>query len=435
MGETAKWRRVRRDRERSATEVLYVSSAPSPAEFQRMKDMRRPGVQEVTYGMSEAAFKFHNLVQSGLAAQEGCRVHSLVGRAASPRFYQGAYWPKVSESLAENHTVEHLGFPNRRVAKQICLAFRVLLACVAWRWRTRKSAGRVVIVDGAYVSAMPAVLCGMFGASRTTTIGTFCDLYPYMVDVSDASQRRGGFVYRCSRAVTAWSIARLDTFVVLTQHMSEILRVGSRPVLVMEGLVDGDLINRQPSAETKTRQPSVLYAGALRKEYGLETLVQGFQLLPDESAQLIIFGQGDYASELAQIAERDARIEFGGAIALAEVLEQEERAWLLVNPRPVDREFTKYSFPSKNMEYLASGTPVLTTRLPGMPAEYYEYVMTIDAPGREGMRQALEAALAMGPHELEVRGRRGKEFVMTEKNNVVQTARILALVPRPVSHA
>ena len=56
---------------------------------------------------------------------------------------------------------------------------------------------------------------------------------------------------------------------------------------------------------------------------------------------------------------------------------EELKATLLVNPRPTTEEFTIYSFPSKNMEYMASGTPLLTTKLPGMPEEYHQYVLAI----------------------------------------------------------
>jgi glycosyltransferase involved in cell wall biosynthesis len=107
------------------------------------------------------------------------------------------------------------------------------------------------------------------------------------------------------------------------------------------------------------------------------------------------------------------------------VLRAEEKAWLLVNPRPADAEFTKYSFPSKNMEYLASGTPVLTTRLPGMPDEYYDHVLTIDGSSAEDVTTGLRDALALGPDELHRRGVRGKEFVLDQKNNVVQSRRII----------
>ena len=68
--------------------------------------------------------------------------------------------------------------------------------------------------------------------------------------------------------------------------------------------------------------------------------------------------------QLYDYTQQDKRIHFGGVIPLSEVIEKEIQATILINPRPVDQEFTKYSFPSKIMEYMSSGTPVLTTKLP-----------------------------------------------------------------------
>ncbi len=113
-----------------------------------------------------------------------------------------------------------------------------------------------------------------------------------------------------------------------------------------------------------------------------------------------------------------------------DVIEAERRAWLLVNPRPAEEEFTKYSFPSKTMEYLASGTAVLTTRLPGMPAEYLDHVLTIDEPGPSGVAEGLAKALAEGLDGLEQRGERGRAFVLEHKNNAHQAGRILDLAER-----
>ena len=171
----------------------------------------------------------------------------------------------------------------------------------------------------------------------------------------------------------------------------------------------------------------MLYAGALRREYGLETLVRGFQAWDESTAELIVLGQGEYAAELADIASRDPRITYRGAVPLADVIEAERRAWVLVNPRPPDEIFTQYSFPSKNMEYLVSGTAVLTTRLPGMPTEYLDYVLTIDRADPDGVAQALAEALAEGHDGLIRRGERGRDFVLANKNNIQQAARILSL--------
>lgn len=406
-------------------EVLYVSSAPTQAEFQRMRASERTGAQVVTYGMPEASFKFHNLIQRGLVEQ-GCRVHSLVGRSITRQFHTGRWWPRRREVVSDQLTVDHLPFPNLPLVRQLWLALGMARGALAWRWRTRKATTRLLVVDGAYVSAMSAVLPSLRGA-RMTRIGIFADLYSYMVDIDDASDRRVGAVYRAARRSVSASLAMLDAYVVLTEQMAQVLDTDGKPYMVMEGLVDSALVERDAAPAEKSDHPTVLYAGALRKEYGLETLVRGFQAWDDSSAELVVLGQGEYAAELADIAARDPRISYLGPVPLAEVLEAERRAWLLVNPRPPDETFTQYSFPSKNMEYLASGTAVLTTRLPGMPGEYLDHVLTVDPPDAAGMAAALQGAFALGRDDLLRRGARGRDFVLTHKNNVQQAARILRL--------
>ena len=54
-------------------------------------------------------------------------------------------------------------------------------------------------------------------------------------------------------------------------------------------------------------------------------------------------------------------------------IEEQLHATLLVTTRPTPQAFTKYSFPPKNMEHMASDTPLLTTLLSGIPKGYLRY--------------------------------------------------------------
>ena len=112
------------------------------------------------------------------------------------------------------------------------------------------------------------------------------------------------------------------------------------------------------------------------------------------------------------------------------VVKEQLKATLLVNPRPSMEEFTKYSFPSKNMEYMASGTPVLTTPLQGMPQEYNDYVYLFEDETVEGMSKTLARILIQDKRELYDKGISAKKFVMKEKNNVVQAGKIKELITK-----
>lgn len=77
-----------------------------------------------------------------------------------------------------------------------------------------------------------------------------------------------------------------------------------------------------------------------------------------------------------------------------------KKATLLINPRPSNEEFTKYSFPSKNLEYMASGTPLLATDLPGIPAEYKRYEYIIENENIDGIANMFRYVLNLTDAEL-----------------------------------
>lgn len=171
-----------------------------------------------------------------------------------------------------------------------------------------------------------------------------------------------------------------------------------------------------------------MYAGGLFRQYGLKNLVDGFMAYQNDEARLWIFGSGDYSDDIRQASEKDPRIEYGGVIPLHEAERKEQEASLLINPRPAAQEFAKYSYPCKNLEYMASGTPLLTTKLPGMPKECYDYVYMLDADTPEAITSALEKIFARPKDELQQKGEAARDLMLREKNNVAQAGRILKLL-------
>lgn len=137
-----------------------------------------------------------------------------------------------------------------------------------------------------------------------------------------------------------------------------------------------------------------------------------------------IYGDGDYKDELVEIAKTDPRVKYFGVKPNAEIVNAERKAALLVNPRPIAPEYTKYSFPSKNMEYMASGTPLLTTRLPGMPKEYYPFIYLINDESPEGIANVLAETLNVPFSERKEKAERARDFVMKHKTNVEQARKI-----------
>ena len=228
-------------------------------------------------------------------------------------------------------------------------------------------------------------------------------------------------------------IANLSSgFVLLTQQMNEVVNKQNKPYIVLEGHVDCALqkVPMNERWEYTTGKRVVIYAGGIHKVFGIENLVHGFIKASIANSELRIFGDGDYREELESICKDHANIKYMGVIDNKEIVWQEQRAALLVNPRPSAPIYTKYSFPSKNMEYMVSGTPVLTTKLPGMPDEYKQYVYTIDKETTEGISDALQKVFHYTFEERCVNAEKAREFVLEHKNNNTQAAKILHLLSR-----
>ena len=274
-----------------------------------------------------------------------------------------------------------------------------------------------VVVDGLNrVTALSAMLAARLRGKPC--VGIVTDL-PDMLSGSRFSKGLANFVIRhCTH------------YVLLTEAMNDYLNKQGKPYVILEGHADITMADRIPAMEKKAEQRICFYAGGVSKQYGLANLVEGFRKADLPNTRLHIYGPGDYVKQLQQIAAEDGRIFYGGMLLNTEIVDREQEATLLVNPRPTDEEYVKYSFPSKTMEYMASGTPVLTTVLPGMPREYHPYVYLLEEETVDGIAKMLQKVLAHSDEELFQKGSAARRFVLEQKNNVIQARKILEMLSK-----
>lgn len=244
--------------------------------------------------------------------------------------------------------------------------------------------------------------------------------------ITDLPDMLGGS--RFSKKMANFVIRHCTDYVLLTEAMNDYIGNKRKPYVILEGHSDISMRDRVPSMEKKSPVRTVFYAGGVSRQYGLADLTEGFLQADIPNTRLEIYGPGDYVKELQAIAETHPNVYYGGMLLNSQIVDREQEAALLVNPRPTREEFVKYSFPSKTMEYMASGTPVLTTKLPGMPKEYYPYVDFIEEESASGIAAALKAVLARSDEELFRKGQSARDFVLEGRNNVVQAKKLLTML-------
>lgn len=227
---------------------------------------------------------------------------------------------------------------------------------------------------------------------------------------------------------TQKDLKKYDAYLLLTQEMDAVVNTRHKPYIVLEGHCDANMEQMPNRLENKKRPKIAIYAGGIHKEFGIERMVNAFVKGNFENWELHIYGDGNYENDLRAVAEKNSSIKYFGVQPNAHVIQEQLTASLLLNPRLTDAEYVKYSFPSKTMECMASGTPLLTTKLPGMPKEYYPYVYFFDNESEEGMLETFQSVLSKTEEELHADGARAKDFVLENKTNIVQAKKLIAFI-------
>lgn len=211
-------------------------------------------------------------------------------------------------------------------------------------------------------------------------------------------------------------IKSIDTSVLLTEPMAHALCVDDRPYIVAEGVVDR--IDAPSSAEpSKTK--NIVYAGKLYERFGVKTLIDAFRKIKDVDCRLILCGTGDAFDYAKKHAALDPRIILTGQISPNDVKSYLSGASVLVNPRPNNEEYTKYSFPSKNIEYLMSAKPTVAYMLDGMPSVYKDFLFAIDPDVEPTSALAASLTRALEASEEEIKARYTKFISYAEEQLTV----------------
>lgn len=383
--------------------VIYVSNLCLPKVYDGLFEDQR-------YKSSEASQKYHRIMAEGFALN-GEEVISL-GVVPTNR--------NVRKKIISLHDGElngvkykHIKTINLPIIKQILNAVNVYFNIL----NQEDKKNSFVICDGlSYLASKAAVLACRLKKIKSVVIIT--DLPEFLVGTDKRAAKRYKRLFD-----------KFSAYVVLTEKMAVRLGYTDKPYVVLEGQVDSRE-KREIPGQKQFNKKIIMYAGIVQKLYGLKILTEGFIKADLNDYELHIYGNGDYSEEIDRISEIHKNVRHFPSQPNSTIVEKEKEAYLLVNPRPTSEEYTKYSFPSKNMEYMVSGTAVLTTALPGMPDEYKKHVYLIEDESVDGISNAFKNIAKLSDEEVVNKGRLAREFVLSEKNNKIQTEKIIELINR-----
>ncbi len=336
-----------------------------------------------------------------------------------PQYYKKPFIKREKFSAKYGDNNINIGFCNVKAIKNYFIARGVKKELLAWCEQSTEN--RFAFMYTLHSGFLSAVKAAKKKYPDLKACAIVADL-PNMASLSSkTSFLQRHFAKSCSDSTYA-QLDTLDAFVLLTEQMADYLKI-KVPYCVMEGIATKP--SEEPDFKNLCEIKTVMYTGTLHKRFGILNLVEAFSLIKNDNYRLVLCGVGDAENEIRAAAEKDSRIEFLGQITRDEVLTLQKSATALVNPRQNTEEFTKYSFPSKNLEYLSSGKPLVAYKLDGIPNEYDDYIYYVDDNTIEALAERLIEVCESPAVQIEKHCRDAYDFVQTRKNEREQTKIIL----------
>lgn len=256
----------------------------------------------------------------------------------------------------------------------------------------------------------------------------FCAVLPDVPNavVIASNNGKNSLSGRFKAAVKMAFIKQFDSYVILTEYIKNVAGIGKKPCVVVEGIYN----SHQPPLPDKTTDKKIIfYSGQLNPAYGMGNLLNAFLEIykTDQSYEFWICGGGAFSETIKKTAKTCEGLKYFGYVNTEKVRSLQAEASVLVNPRQNTEEFTKYSFPSKTMEYLASGRPVVGYKLDGIPDEYDTYIQYVPDNSVESLKNKLIEVCEMNEVERKTLGDKCRSFIIEKKNPRIMCERILSM--------
>lgn len=396
--------------------LLIVSNACTNRRYKEICSMRKRS-------SLDPESKLFRLLIEGFEGWDDVSVTAISSLPVSKSSVKKKCFPYQKEQYRSNITYEYLALLNGIFSRHISGFLGTIK--ITWKWckRSAKIPGSTVIVDGLLLPiAIPArITAKIFGIKVAAVVTDIPTLSTYMKrgNKKDIKTR----IIQMYEKIADKDLKKYDYYFPLTESINKRVNKNQKPYLIIEGVADYKDI-----AFCGHHKKYIMYAGGLYEKYGVKNLVTAFAKLNFKDLELWLFGGGDYVEELKKICKQSPNIKYFGYRSPDEIVSIEKEALLLVNPRPVREEFSQYSFPSKTMEYILSGTAVVSTKLPGIPEEYFDYLYSFESDTVEGIYDTLHSILKKPQKELLERGKRGRQFILDYKSNKVVANKIVDFI-------
>lgn len=391
--------------------MLWIGCLESDEEF---KNKAQKG-----YSLASAQVSQQNLIK-GIEQVSGCIFDSINGSVLPP---YPIYEDRIIKTVVWSHFGSafdiSVGYKNDKYINRINCKNAMLAAAKEWVDK-RYQDGELKVLVYSMRSAPMTTACYIKKRIPKAKIYLIVTDLPQFMDLGQSKLK--AVLKKIDWIFIKKMQKKFDGFILYASKMAEYLNIPDEKWMLMEGSYDAkETFNTTLISKKKT----VMYSGKLDKEYGIHMLLDAFMEIRNRDIELWLTGGGNAEEYIKACASKDDRIKYYGFLpSRADVLTLQQQASLLVNMRLPSEPASAYCFPSKLFEYMATGIPVLSFKLEGIPEEYYQYLFVVEHENKKSLRSAIVHALS-GQNAL---ANDARMFIKNEKTSIKQAERILKFI-------
>lgn len=361
-----------------------------------------------------------NRMQNGLlkalkSAYADLRAVTVYPIAAFPKT-RCVWVPEGDIPLGDGLTTHRVPFANVFILKQFTQALsvyrRMLFEC------REQNADTIICFNAFWIFAAP-----LMKIRKKTGCRLVCVLADIPFDLPDSYGRFKRWLRKREEAMYSKALPQFDGLIALNAFAAQTF-APDVPCVVMDGGVTEEELEDACKPMQEHRWKQILFTGALEEYNCLREMLEAFCALEDPEATFVVCGDGELSGYVAQMAQKDARIQFRGRVTNEEARSLQRSSGLLMNIRRTQQLEMKVTFPSKVIEYMISGTPVLTSRLNGLGREYEDHLYF--APEEpERLTRTLSEIMALSDEEKYQKAQSARAFIASSRTYTRHIERIV----------
>jgi glycosyltransferase involved in cell wall biosynthesis len=362
-----------------------------------------------------------NNVLAGIAealwSEGNCDMLSFMPTPSYPR---GKFWiGSKTVTFESGLTVYYAPILNIKIIKNLFEGIYTHFWLRKWAKR-HKTEDNTVLVYNIYDPPIGS----LFRACKATTTKLYAILYdlgvpPKRLGLSKATM----FAYKLSENSAKKYIPRLDGRIVINESIVKYYSPDKDYILIDGGVNDSVIKSLFPLAVSKEDTYTFVCAGMLWDQNGTKLILDALRINTNSKIRVVFAGKGNDVELIKAAAQDDARISYAGMLSMSDLFKVYQDSDVLLNLRL--EEEVDFHFPSKLLEYLATGKSVISTAIAHAKRDYGTFLSILDEPSPENLSKMMDEFTSIPKDELYRRGIKQREFMLTKRNWQARTKEII----------